>query len=99
MIIEYLFYIFLVATVIQLLYHVLIFIRIWFYKQSEHVNYKPVSVILSSKNQLNNLRSNLIHFLNQDYPEFEIIVINDASSDGTDDYLEELESLEAFHQS
>ena len=90
-IIEYLFYIFLVATVIQLLYHVLIFIRIWFYKQSEHVNYKPVSVILSSKNQLNNLRSNLIHFLNQDYPEFEIIVINDASSDGTDDYLEELE--------
>ena len=57
MIIEYLFYIFLVATVIQLLYHVLIFIRIWFYKQSEPVNYKPVSVIVSSKNQLNDLRS------------------------------------------
>ena len=47
MIIEYLFYIFLVATLIQLLYHVLIFIRIWFYKESEQVNYKPVSVILS----------------------------------------------------
>ena len=91
MIIEYLFYIFLVATVIQLLYHVLIFIRIWFYKQSEPVNYKPVSVIVSSKNQLNDLRSNLIYFLDQDYPDFEVIVINDASSDGTDDYLEELE--------
>tara|TARA_B100000963_G_scaffold357269_1_gene379035 strand:+ start:13 stop:1122 length:1110 start_codon:yes stop_codon:yes gene_type:complete len=91
MIIEYLFYIFLVATVIQLLYHVLIFIRIWFYKQSEPVNYKPVSVIVSSKNQLNDLRSNLIYFLDQDYPQFEVIVINDASSDGTDDYLEELE--------
>ena len=90
-IIEYLFYIFLVATVIQLLYHVLIFIRIWFYKEPEHINYKPVSVVVSSKNQLNHIRSNLIHFLNQDYPEFEIIVINDASSDGTDDYLEELE--------
>ena len=90
MIIEYLFYIFLVATVIQLLYHVLIFIRIWFYKQSEPVNYKPVSVIVSSKNQLNDLRITII-FLDQDYPEFEVIVINDASSDGTDDYLEELE--------
>mgnify|MGYP001159938217 CR=1 FL=1 len=91
MIIEYLFYIFLVATVIQLLYHVLIFIRIWFYKESEHVNYKPVSVIVSSKNQLDDLRSNLIYFLDQEYPEFEVIVINDASSDGTDDYLEELQ--------
>ena len=91
MIIEYLFYAFLVATVIQLLYHVLIFIRIWFYKESEPVNFKPVSVIVSSKNQLNDLRSNLIYFLDQDYPEFEVIVINDASSDGTDDYLEEFE--------
>ena len=62
------------------------------YKQSEPVNYKPVSVIVSSKNQLNDLRSNLIYFLDQDYPQFEVIVINDASSDGTDDYLEELEN-------
>ena len=91
MIVEYLFYIFLIATVVQLLYHLFIFIRIWFYKESEHVNYKPVSVIVSSKNQLNDLRSNLIYFLDQDYPEFEVIVINDASSDGTDDYLEELQ--------
>lgn len=90
-IIEYLFYVFLVATVIQLLFHVLIFIRIWFYKESDHINYKPVSVIVSSKNQLNDLRSNLIYFLDQDYPKFEVIVINDASSDGTQDYLEELE--------
>ena len=91
MIVEYLFYIFLVATVVQLLYHVLIFIRIWFYKESEHFNYKPVSVIVSSKNQLDDLRSNLIYFLDQEYPKFEVIVINDASSDGTDDYLEELQ--------
>ena len=91
MIVEYLFYIFLVATVVQLLYHLFIFIRIWFYKESEHVNYKPVSVIVSSKNQLDDLRSNLIYFLNQEYPEFEVIVINDASSDGTEDYLEELQ--------
>ena len=91
MIVEYLFYIFLVATVVQLLYHLFIFIRIWFYKESEHVNYKPVSVIVSSKNQLDDLRSNLIYFLNQEYPEFEVIVINDASSDGTGDYLEELQ--------
>ena len=91
MIVEYLFYIFLLATLVQLLYHGLIFIRIWFYNESEHVNYKPVSVIVSSKNQLNDLRSNLIYFLDQEYPEFEVIVINDASSDGTDDYLEELQ--------
>ena len=88
---EYLFYLFLIASCIQLLYQVLIFIRIWFYKTPTTSDITPVSVVISSKNQINQLRENLHKFLEQDYPQFEIVVINDASVDGTDDYLEQLQ--------
>lgn len=65
--------------------------RIWFYKAPKTSDIKPVSIIISSKNQINQLRENLPKFLEQDYPKFEIVVINDASLDGRHDYLEELQ--------
>jgi len=89
--IDYLFYFFLTASSIQLLYHLFIFLRIWFYKSPEKGSLSPVSVIVSSKNQINQLKENLGKFLEQDYPQFEVVVINDASWDRTEDYLEELE--------
>lgn len=88
---EYLFYFFLTASCIQLLYQLFVFLRIWFYKEPGNEVFMPVSILISSKNQINQLRENLPKFLEQDYPQFEIVVINDASWDGTDDYLEELE--------
>ena len=89
--INHLFYFFLIATSIQLFYHLLLFLRIWFYESSEKGSLSPVTVIVSSKNQINQLKQNLSKFLEQDYPQFEVVVINDASWDGTEDYLEELE--------
>lgn len=93
MINDNLLYAFLAVTSIQLIYYVFIFVRVWFVKVSEKKPSPAVSLILSSKNQKKLLEKNLLHFINQDYPDFEIIVVNNASWDGTDEYLEQQELL------
>ncbi len=47
----------------------------------------PLSVILRARNEAENLRKILPAILEQDYPQFEVIVINDASTDDTEDIL------------
>lgn len=50
---------------------------------------KPgVSVIVCAKNEEKNLRDYLQALLSQDYPEYEVIVVNDGSVDDTRTYLE-----------
>ncbi|MGI4730048.1 MAG: glycosyltransferase, partial [Janthinobacterium lividum] len=41
----------------------------------------PVSVIICARNEAENLRQNLPFILNQNYPDFEVVVVNDCSSD------------------
>lgn len=52
----------------------------------------PVSVIVCAKNEAENLKSFIPSILSQNYPNFEIILINDASVDET------LEVMEAFQE-
>ena len=47
-----------------------------------------VSVIVCARNEEKNLRDYLQALLTQDYPEFEVIVVNDGSIDDTRTYLE-----------
>lgn len=49
----------------------------------------PVSVIICAKNEAQNLKENIPLILKQDYPHFELILINDASSDETQDVIEQ----------
>ena len=42
----------------------------------------PVSVIICAKNEAENLKKNIPAILNQEYPNFEVILINDASKLG-----------------
>ena len=51
----------------------------------------PVSVIIASKNESENLEKHLPAILNQDYPDFEVIVVNMGSTDETDMVLKRLE--------
>lgn len=51
----------------------------------------PVSVVLMAHNQADALRRNLPAILEQEYNTFEVIVVNNASTDGTEDVLKELE--------
>ncbi|HET7733702.1 MAG TPA: glycosyltransferase [Paludibacter sp.] len=50
----------------------------------------PVSVIICSKDEAENLRKFLPFVLQQDYPVFEVVVINDGSTDATDHLLRDL---------
>ncbi len=50
----------------------------------------PVSVIICAKDEANNLRKYLPFVLKQEYPDFEVIVINDGSTDETDILLNDL---------
>jgi len=55
----------------------------------------PVSVILPAHNEEGWIVNSLKSILNLDYPEFEVIVVNDGSTDKTLEVLDEILSLEA----
>ena len=55
----------------------------------------PVSVIICAKNEADNLRNFLPQILAQDHPNFEVVVINDASGDETLEILEEFQKTDA----
>lgn len=50
-----------------------------------------VSVIIYADNDTENLSRNLPRFIEQDYPNFEIIVVNDGANEATKDLLESWE--------
>jgi len=52
----------------------------------------PVSVIICAKNEAENLNNFLPKVLSQNHPEFEVVVINDASTDETLEVIEEFQS-------
>lgn len=79
------------SFVVQLGYHWIVFARLAFFKSQQKTNHKvPVSVVLVARNEYHNLIHTLEPILNQDYPEFEVIVVNDNSDDETHFYLREL---------
>lgn len=76
---------------IQLIYYWLIFGRFVFSKPMKgSPKQVPVSVVISAKNEFPSLKKNLPMILSQDYPEFEVVVVNDASDDETIFLLEDL---------
>jgi poly-beta-1,6-N-acetyl-D-glucosamine synthase len=48
---------------------------------------KAVSVVICARNEAANLRQHLPKILTQDYPNFEVVVVNDASTDETAEVL------------
>ena len=52
----------------------------------------PLSVIICAKNEAVNLKKNLPLILNQDYPNFEVVLVNDSSSDDTLEIIEDFAS-------
>ncbi|TWR29100.1 glycosyltransferase [Mucilaginibacter pallidiroseus] len=52
----------------------------------------PVSVVISARNEARNLIENLPYILQQNYPDFEVVVINDCSTDNSDEVLLDIKS-------
>ena len=73
---------------IQAIYHIFIFGRFSSSNQAEAKNpTSPISVIICAKNEAENLKANLPAILSQNHPDFEIVLINDGSSDETLDVM------------
>lgn len=90
-----LFYAFIAVILIQIFYYGFIFGQFSFKKTEKgQSSIVPISVIICAKNEAKNLKKNLPFFLDQEYPKFEIILINDSSTDKT---LKVMEKFKAEH--
>lgn len=85
--------IFTLSLIIQLFYYLFPYGRILRHKlpQPEPGDI-PVSVIICARNEAENLAQNLPSILEQDYPDYEVIVVNDSSTDHSEDLLMEMKS-------
>ncbi|MDP3557121.1 MAG: glycosyltransferase [Bacteroidota bacterium] len=54
---------------------------------------EPVSLIICAKNEDDNLTEFLPKILTQDYPDFEVIVVNDCSWDNTENVIDEFAKI------
>lgn len=66
--------------------------RLYGYRASEEIAQSgvPVSVIISARNEAKNLAENLPAILEQNYPDFEVVLVNDCSLDDSEDVLKDL---------
>lgn len=86
------FCLFIVVTLIQSGYYLFVFGKLAFWKPKK-INPKkiPISIIVCAKNEAENV-SRLVPLLaTQKYPDFEIVLIDDASTDNTLDIFEAFE--------
>nr|PLX25153.1 MAG: hypothetical protein C0599_01040 [Salinivirgaceae bacterium] len=86
-------YISLIILTIRFLYDFILLITI-VKKQKKYTQEKneiPVSVIICAKNEANNLRNHLPIICEQNYSNYEVIVVNDASEDDTHRVLMEFD--------
>ncbi|HEY6144593.1 MAG TPA: glycosyltransferase [Flavobacterium sp.] len=88
----YILYFFIAIVAIQLAYYLFIFGKFAFGKiQNSTPKRISISVIVCAKNEEENVARFVPILAQQDYPDFEIILIDDASSDNTLEIFEELE--------
>jgi len=81
-----------IAWGVQIFYYFYFFLRIHSYRKvNEKQTLDPVTVIICAKNEANNLLKNLPLILEQEYPEFQVVVVNDGSNDETSDILAEMQ--------
>lgn len=91
LILDFVCYAFAGVVFIQVVCHIFIFGKFAFIKPIKQIaKTLDVSVIICAKNESNNLKAFLPAILSQSYSNFEVVLINDASSDNT------LEVMEAF---
>ncbi len=82
--------IFFIVFLMQAYFHFKYFISFVFNQNqssTENHNKEAVSVIICAHNELENLKQNLALFLNQEFDDYEVILVNDRSDDGSKDWL------------
>lgn len=78
------FLIFAFVVLLQLFYSFFFHLKFALFKENESsssIDLPPVSIIIAARNESDNLFENLPFVLEQEYPNFEVIVINNQSND------------------
>lgn len=84
------FLIFTISAATQLFYYYYFYLSVHLYKRPvKQTTLQPVTVIICARNEAENLRQFLPSVLTQDYPSFEVVVVNDCSEDETYNVLGE----------
>jgi biofilm PGA synthesis N-glycosyltransferase PgaC len=80
-----------ICFLIQLYYIIVVHLRLRSFHAAEPDTsiQHPVSVIICARNEQKNLQENLSLVLEQDYPDYEVIVVNDCSNDDSKYVLDE----------
>ncbi|HEX3010019.1 MAG TPA: glycosyltransferase [Bacteroidales bacterium] len=84
----------LLSFIIQLVYYLFIYSKVVSRKEATvKSDITPVSVIICARNESDNLSAHLPIILEQEYPSYEVVVVNDCSSDDTEDVLKHFSAL------
>ncbi len=77
------------SVLIYLFYYWVFFSRLAFFKEKAPKKQRlpSVSIVIAAKNEYLNLKENLPFILTLDYPDYEVIVVNDHSQDDTHELL------------
>jgi glycosyltransferase involved in cell wall biosynthesis len=85
-------YLFIIVIAVQILYYLGVFGKFAFAKAQEITPKRiPISVIVCAKNEEENVANFIPLLAEQNYPDFEIVLIDDASSDNTLEIFEDFE--------
>ena len=86
------FYLFIAIVAIQFFYYIIVFGKFAYIKLAKSNPKRiPISVIVCAKNEAENVANFIPLLAEQNYPDFEIVLIDDASSDDTLDLFEAFE--------
>lgn len=80
-----------ISLIVLCIYYGLFYFRVGHYRgprkkkqpASDAVPLPPVSVVLTAQNDAEWLKTNLVYLLEQDYPDFEVVVVDNRSADDT----------------
>jgi poly-beta-1,6-N-acetyl-D-glucosamine synthase len=79
------------SFLVQVFYYLYYYLAPAIYKHPDPIpKNEPVSVIICARNEEGNLRKFLPAVIEQDYPDFEVVVVNDCSEDDSFEVLGEL---------
>lgn len=79
------------VSIYQICMYLFLYGKLAFYKEAAQPTNElpPISIVICAKNEADNLMEYLPKILSQDYPVFEVVVVNDCSWDNTEDVLRE----------
>jgi len=80
------------CLLIQTFYYLYYFKPLSDFSPIDNASQPTVSIVICAHNEEDNLKENLPSILNQNYPHFEVIVVNDRSTDHTNQIINNIEN-------